>query len=149
MLVDLVYIVTLLAFALAVILGVKMRCRWIGRSVDLEGLVLAIESFFVGRGFSVRKNLDKGKKEHMILVSIRQKGRPKTMKIVIGGSSENLEIDFSVGQSAVVLAKLGFLTTMLGGGFMIRDKLEDVAFFEGVEGDFWDFVERYIAESKN
>lgn len=132
-----------------IMLGVMMRYSWTGKGVNLETLISAVERFFAERGFSERKVSSEDKNEHTILVSIRREGKPRTARVMIKGSSDNFEIDFSVDRSADVFAKLGLLTTMLGGGFVIRGKLGDIGFFERLESDFWNFVDSSLADFRS
>ena len=112
-----------------------MRYRWVGREANLDDVFSAAERFFNGQEFSKISRVDKIKRE--LVVQLCPQGRkPVTIFIRVHNTTEGFEVSFST-EKTVILGKMGFLSTMLGAGIFIKDKLDVMTFIDRLEERFW------------
>jgi len=144
---------TLLAFLNRVVPGLTMRYVWARKTVDLEAVVVAIKTFFAENGFKEVHGSKSEKKRRTMLFEARQGGRFRSMKVEVirrrDGFELNLEADpIMLGDT---LSKLGTLSTLFGGGVLVRRKLHgaDPLFYERLENDLVDYIERKMDTQGN
>lgn len=121
-----------------------MKSRWKGRNVELEFLANSINSFFMDKGFSKRKESLERDNAWVLTYTFEGQGRPVVASIIIRGSPNDFEIEFMIDRKAETVARLGILSTLFGSGFYLRGRLENFAQVERLEGDFWDYVNEKI-----
>jgi hypothetical protein len=123
-----------------------MRYIWARKSVDIATVISAVKTFFAERGFIEAQGLKLDKKKNTLLFEIREKGKFRSMKVDVLQKRDGFELR-SEGDPVIMgdtLAKLGTLSTLFGGGLLVRRKLEgaDPSFYERLESDLIDYVER-------
>jgi hypothetical protein len=138
-----------LPFCFAVTIVAKMKFRWTGRNVDLASLTTSADAFFANKGFS-KKREETEKGELFLTYSLGREGKPLVADVKISGLSDDFEIELFLDRKAQTMARLGILSTLLGSGFYMKGRLENVAYAERLEGDFWDYVgEEIKRKSRN
>ena len=122
----------------------KMQRRWIKKNVDLALLSERIENFFRDKGFKIAKDWSASK--YTVSAKPQQGVRILGRVIVrILGDSNDFLIEFSTSGHSRSAVKLGFLTTMFGGGSLILRGLKSQEALEKLEKDFWIYIEEAIA----
>jgi hypothetical protein len=133
-------------------LGVsKMQERWVGKNVDLSLLSERVENFFADKGFITTK--DWSASEYAI------SAKPQRGVAIIGrvnvrilGDPNDFLIEFSTSEHSRSAVKLGFFTTMFGGGSLLLRGLKSREALEKLEKDFWLHTEEaigYLSNSKD
>ena len=125
-----------------------MQRLWVGKNIDLALLSERIENFFKDKCFKVTK--DWSASEYTI------SARPQHGVGILGrvivrilGDSNDFLIDFSTSGRSRSAVKLGFITTMLGGGSLILRGLKSQEALEKLEKDFWIYIEEAITRLMN
>jgi len=121
-----------------------MKSRWKGKNVELELLADRINSFFLDKGFSKKKESIEKDTTRVLTYTFEGQGRPVVASVIVHGSPNDFEIEFMVDRKAETVARLGILSTLFGSGFYLRGRLENFAHVERLEGDFWDYVNEEI-----
>jgi hypothetical protein len=123
-----------------------MRYIWTRKNVDVRTVVVAVKAFFAERGFVEAQGIKLEKKTIGFLFEIREKGKFRSMKADILQRQDGFELRLEADPVIMgdTLAKLGTLSTLFGGGLLVRRKLEgaDPSFYERLESDLIDYVER-------
>jgi len=125
-----------------------MEARWVRKNVDLKLLGGHIESFFKDKGFKITKERSASKHE----ISTRpQRGVSILGSVIVRvlGDSNDFLIEFSTSRHSRSAVKLGFITTMFGGGSLILRGLKSQEALEKLEKDFWIYIEEAIARLIN
>jgi len=135
-----------LAFRFAVTIVVMMKFRWVGRNVDMASLATSIDDFFMSRGFLKKGKIER-ENERVLTYLLERGGKPVVASARIFGLSDDFEIELFLDRRAGTMARLGILSTFLGSGFYMKGRLENVAYTERLEGDFWDYVSEEIKKS--
>jgi len=130
-------------------LGVsKMQERWVGKNVDLPLLSERVENFFRDKGFRVTKD---GSAPKYTISAKPQQGvgiiGQVTVKIL--GDPNDFLIEFSTSGHSRSAVKLGFITSIFGGGSLVLRGLKSQEALEKLEKDFWVHVEETIVHSTN
>ncbi len=121
-----------------------MKSRWKGKNVEIKLLADRINSFFLDKGFSKKKESFERDNARVLTYTFEGEGRPVVASVIIHGSPNDFEIEFAVDRKAETVARLGILSTLFGSGFFLRGRLESFARVERLEGDFWDYVDEEI-----
>ena len=125
-----------------------MRGHWVGKNVDLALLSRRVEVFFRDKGFNTRINESAG--EYQILVmSQHANGIREDVDVKISGSPNNFMIDLFVGERARSSIRLGFLTTMFGGGSLVLRGLKSNEALKKLEEEFWMYIEDSVGYLTN
>jgi hypothetical protein len=140
MVVDVCNIARFLGFCCAVTIVTVMKFRWTGKNVDLALLTESIGVFLMSKGFLKRRDVAEKRNERVLTYSLEREGKPVVASVRICGLPDDFEVDFLIDRRAETMARLGILSTFLGSGFYMRGRLENVAYVERLEGDFWDYV---------
>jgi len=121
-----------------------MRRKWIEKNVDLVLLKRCIEDFFRNRGFKTK--IDESAGECKILVMQQQaRDRLEDVNIRISGTSKDFAIELSeAGEWTRYAVRLGYMTTMIGGGSLLLRGLKSREALERLEKEFWAYVEDII-----
>ena len=125
-----------------------MQRSWTGKNVDLALLGERIEVFLKDKGFKIRK--DWSASEYTF--SARPQRRVGILEHVIVrilGDSNDFLIDFSTSGRSRSAVKLGFITTMFGGGSLILRGLKSQEALEKLEKDFWLYMEESVTRLIN
>ena len=117
-----------------------MQERWVGKNVNLPLLSEHVENFFRDKGFRVTK--DGSAPEYRI------SAKPQYGAGIIGhvtvrilGDPNDFSIEFSTSAHSRSTVKLGFITTIFGGGSLVLRGLKSQEKLEKLEKDFWVHVE--------
>jgi len=117
--------------------------------VDIQTVISAVKSFFAERGF-VEAQGSKLDKKLSFLFEVRERGKFRSMKVDVLKRTDGFELRLEADPVAIgdTLAKLGTLSMLFGGGVLVRRKLEgaDPSFYERLESDLVDFVERRMGK---
>lgn len=125
-----------------------MQGQWVGKSVDLALLSERIENFFEDEGFKVTK--DWPTSECTISAKPRHGfGILGQVIVRILGDSNDFSIEFSPSEHSRSAVKLGFITTMFGGGSLVLRGLKSKEALEKLEKKFWIFIEETTAHLTN
>jgi len=122
----------------------RMQERLVGKNVDLKLLSELVENFFKDRSFKITK--DRSASDYTI--SARpQKGVGILGRVIvkIRGDSNDFAIEFSTSGHSRSALKLGFMTTMFGGGSLVLRGLKSQEAVERLEKEFWIFIEEALA----
>lgn len=121
-----------------------MQERWVGKNVDLALLGERVKNFLRAKGFRTTKSLSAS--EYTI------SGKPQQGVSIIGrvtvrilGDPNDFSIEFSTSEHSRSAVKLGFITTIFGGGSLILRGLKSQEELEKLEKDFWARIEEAIA----
>ena len=125
-----------------------MRYVWSRKDVLLESVVPIVEEFFTSRNFvqAPSSEQEKRSKKTVALFETSLDGKYRSVSIEVFKCSEGFGVDFDPEHSAKTLTRMGTLSTLFGGGIVIRRRLEssDPRFYERLEGEFIDFLERRL-----
>ena len=118
-----------------------MRREWVGKNVDLTLLKKCIEDFFRDRGFKTK--IDESAGECKILVMQPQaRDRLEDINVRILGTSKDFAIELSeAGEWTRYAVRLGYMTTMIGGGSLLLRGLKSREALERLEKEFWGYAE--------
>jgi len=125
-----------------------MQRLWVGRNIDLALLSERIENFFKDRGFKTTKDWS----AHEYTVSAKPQHGAGILGLVIVkilGNSNDFSIEFSTSEHLRSAMKLGFITTMFGGGSLILRSLKSQEALEKLEKGFWIYMEEAITHLIN
>ena len=125
-----------------------MQERWVGKNVDLPLLSKHIEDFFRDKGFRTTK--DWSASEYTISAKPQQgAGIIGRVIVRILGDPNDFLIEFSTSGHSRFAVKLGFITTLFGGGSLVLRGLKSQEELEKLEKDFWVHVEEAIVHLIN
>ena len=101
------------------------------------------------KGFS--KKTESSERDNTLVLEyvFEGEGRPVIASVTVHGSPNDFEIEFTIDRKAGKIARLGILSTYFGGGLYMRGRLENFAFVERLEGDFWDYINQEIMRRNN
>jgi len=125
-----------------------MQRRWVGKNIDLALLGKRIENFFKDKGFKIAKDWPASE----YTFSVRPQhgvGILGGVTVRIIGDSSDFLIDFSTSERSRSAVKLGFITTMFGGGSLILRGLKSQEALEKLEKDFWIYIEEAMTRLIN
>ena len=125
-----------------------MQERWVGKNVDLQFLSESIENFFRDKGFRVTK--DGSAPEYTISAKPQQGiGIIGRVTVRILGDPNDFLIEFSTSGHSRSAVKLGFITTIFGGGSLVLRGLKSQEELEKLEKVFWLHLEEAIIHLTN
>ncbi len=112
-----------------------------------EVVVNSVRAFFAERSFREVPASKSKKGKCTMFFETHQKGKYRSVRVDVVKRSDGFGIDF-LPESADVSAKMGTLSTLFGGGILMRKKLEqrDPGFYERLESDLVDYVERRMGK---
>jgi len=120
-----------------------MQKQWRGRNIDLALLSERAETFFIDRGLRTMKN-SSNNEYTIIWKSPLVRDLRGVMKVKIIGDPNDFRIEFLGGEAAHRSILLGLVTTLFGGGYLIREGLKLQDALEKVEGEFWAYIESEV-----
>jgi len=122
----------------------RMQDRWVEKNVDLKLLSGLVENFFKDKSFKITK--DQSASECTISARSQQGvGILGRVIVKIRGDSNDFVIEFSTSGHSRSALKLGFMTTLFGGGSLVLRGLKSQETVENLEKDFWIFIEEALA----
>jgi len=125
-----------------------MQERWVGKNVVLGLLSERVEIFFRDKGFRVTKVWSAP--EYTISAKPQQGvGIIGRVTVRILGDPNDFFIEFSTSGHSRSAVKLGFITTIFGGGSLVLRGLKSQEALEKLEKDFWVHVEEAIVHLTN
>jgi hypothetical protein len=121
-----------------------MQYRWTNKKIDLSLLSKHVEAFLQSRDFKSR--MDKTENGYVIVGTFEEAdGSSRSVKIRIDGASDNFSIEFVAGEDKRVLSTLSPIASFLGVGIFLRQKLDQINFYDKIEEEFWKFINESIA----
>jgi hypothetical protein len=121
-----------------------MKYRWIGKNVEISDVEEAVKSFLEERKFKTAvADSENSKKITSILQSAE--GRKKVI-VTVTGKAEDFTVDFATSDTAQIMSKLAASITFFGGGPLQLKSLKEKEFYQKIEDQLWDFLEKFIAE---
>ncbi len=122
-----------------------MQRRWTEKNVDLALLSECVEDFFKDRGFSTRKEESAG--EYTILwASPRVRNVRDGMTARIFGNPNDFVVEIIASERTRGSIRLGLLTQLFGGGYLVVRGLRAKEALEKLEREFWAYVEEKVAQ---
>jgi len=118
-----------------------MQEQWVRRNVDLALLSECVETFFNDRGFKTVKEFSAD--EYTIIWGPLFRGS-RRLRVKIIGVPNDFRIEFLGGEEARRSILLGYVTTLFGGGGLVREGLRLKDALEKVENEFWAYMEREV-----
>ncbi|MDH5437594.1 MAG: hypothetical protein OEX76_01690 [Candidatus Bathyarchaeota archaeon] len=123
----------------------KMQRQWTGKNVDLALLSERVEDFFRNRGFLTEKNESAG--EYTILWAPPRVGiRRDAMKAGVFGKPNDFVVEIIASERTRGSIRLGMLTKLFGGGYLVVRGLRAKEALEKLEREFWAYVEEKVAQ---
>ena len=125
-----------------------MQRRWVGKNIDMALLSERIKNLYRDKGFKASR--DGSASGYTITAKPQQRaGILEHVIIGISGDSDDFLIEFSTSGRSRSTVKLGFITTMFGGGSLILRGLKSQEAMEKLEKEFWIYIEEAIAHMIN
>lgn len=124
-----------------------MQIRWLEKGVDLSALVERIRVFFHDMDFET--SLEKVQEGYAILAVSKIPSLPLRINVNVFGGPNDFTVEFSYGAkgghfSTAVVA--GYLTSIFGGGLLIRREAEMRETLDRLESWFWKHVQIQVAD---
>jgi len=121
-----------------------MQRRWTEKNVNLALLSECVEDFFKDRGFSTEKDeLAGGYTIRWAPPRVRNMRDAMTAKIL--GNPNDFVVEIVASERAWGSIRLGILTKMFGGGYLVLRSLRAKEALEKLEREFWAYVEEKAA----
>ncbi len=122
-----------------------MQRRWTEKNVNLAMLSESVEDFFKDRGFSTKKEESAG--EYTILwAPPRVRNMRDAMTVKIFGNPNDFVVELIASERTNGSIRLGLLTKMFGGGYLVLRGLRAKEVLEKIERDFWAYVEEKVTQ---
>lgn len=120
-----------------------MQAAWVGKNVDLALLSVYVEDFLRTNGFRVRKDESPRK---CIIFGTKKSPRGLSVDVTVNivGDSNDFVVELLAGERMRSSIKLGFLTTVIGGGPFFLRALKSQEALEKLEKEFWPYIEETI-----
>jgi hypothetical protein len=118
--------------------------RWSGLDVDLESLSELVEVFLKKRGFRIRKSCSLNGFEISTLPNAYNE-LSGVISVEIVGTSNSFEVAFSAKDDGRNMMRLGLLSQLFGGGFLIRKGLNRQEAIEKLEKEFHEYLQQSVA----
>ncbi|NIR86990.1 hypothetical protein GWO13_05215 [Candidatus Bathyarchaeota archaeon] len=121
-----------------------MQRQWTGKNVNLALLSERVEDFFKDRGFSTEKDESAG--EYTILwAPPRVRNIRDGMTVRIFGNPNDFVVEIIASERTRGSIRLGLLTKLFGGGYLVVRGLRAKEALEKLEREFWVYVEEKVA----
>jgi len=118
--------------------------QWTGKNVDLALLSECIEDFFKDRGYSTEKDESEG--GYTILWAPQYAGiMRQAMTARVFGNPNDFVVEIIASERTRDSIRLGLLTQLFGGGYLVLRGLRAKEALEKLEKEFWAYVEEKIA----
>lgn len=125
-----------------------MQRQWVGKNIDLTSLSKCIENFFKDKGFKITK--DGSAPEYTISAKPQHSfGILEHVIVKILGNANDFLIEFSTSEHSRSVVKVGFMTTMFGGGSLLLRGLKSQEALEKLEKQFWVYIEETVTHLIN
>jgi len=113
--------------------------------MNLSLLSERAEDFLKDRGFLTEK--DESAEEHKILwVSPDARNMRNAMTVRIFGNPNDFSVEMIASERTRRSIRLGLLTQMFGGGYLVVRGLKAKEALEKLEKEFWAYMEEKVAE---
>jgi len=120
-----------------------MQRQWTGKNVNLALLSECVEDFFKDRGFSTEKDESAG--EYTILwAPPRVRNMRDAMTAKVFGNSNDFVVEIIASERTRGSIRLGMLTQLFGGGYLVLRGLKAKETLEKIEKEFWAYVEEKV-----
>ena len=121
----------------------RSEMRWSGLDVDLESLSGLVEVFLKRRGFRIRKSCSLNGFEISTLPKAYNE-LSGVISVEIVGTSDSFEVTFSAKDDGRNMIRLGLLTQLFSGGFLIRKGLNRQEVIEKLEKEFREYLQQSV-----
>jgi len=122
-----------------------MQRQWTGQNVNLALLSECVEDFFKDRGFSTEKDESAG--EYKILwAPPRVRNIRDGMTVRIFGKPNDFVVEIIASERTRGSIRLGLLTKLFGGGYLVVRGLRAKEALEKLEREFWAYVEEKVVQ---
>lgn len=124
-----------------------MRTQWVEKSLDLSMLVENIKQFFHDLDFEV--SYEKVQEGYVIQADSKISKLRLRINVNVLGGPDDFAVEFLSGSKGGFFSRsmvAGYLTSMFGGGYLIRRSSERRELLDKVEGWFWKHVQVQVAE---
>lgn len=126
---------------------VMLRTEWLNRHIEPSRLCGPVKIFFEDRGLTTKETLIKSR--HHMEAFLPDLSSVPLVVVEIFGDLNRLIIDFLPWgrneRTARTMLFSSFLT-LFGGGVFVRQDLKRKELMEGVENQFWDFLDRCVSD---
>jgi len=120
-----------------------MQRQWTGKNVNLALLSEYVEDFFKDRGFSTEKDESAG--EYTILwAPPRVRNMRDAMTAKVFGNPNDFVVEIIASERTRGSIRLGMLTQLFGGGYLVLRGLKAKETLEKIEKEFWAYVEEKV-----
>ena len=120
-----------------------MQSRWIKRNVDLKLLSETLESFFKDRGFLTSVQCSPGQ-FRIKAIPASTHSLCEDIVICIKGEPNDFLVSFEAGRRSRLFVRLGWLTSIFGGGIFLSKGMKSLEELEKIEEAFWRFLSEKI-----
>lgn len=124
--------------------------QWLGKNVDLTLLVERITPFFHETDFET--TVEKIRKGYKIRAVSKIPNLNMKISVKIIGQPNDLKVEFSAGGKGGYFSPsmiAGYLTTMLGGGYILAREARKRETLDMLERDFWKHTQMQVADLVN
>jgi len=122
-----------------------MQRQWTERNVNLAMLSEFLENFFKDRGFTTKREESAG--EYTILwAPPRVRNMRDAMTVRIFGNPNDFVVELIASERTGDSVRLGLLTKLFGGGYLVLRGLRAKEVLEKIERDFWAYVEEKVTQ---
>lgn len=124
-----------------------MRIQWVEKGVDLSMLVERIRQFFHDLDFEA--SLEKVQEGYVIQAVSKIPNLRLRINVNVLGGPNDFTVEFLSGGKGGYFSPsmvAGYLTSMFGGGYLVRRGAERREVLDRVESWFWRHVQMQVAE---
>jgi len=118
-----------------------LRDRWIHKNVNLQLLADNVKDFLSQQYFETR--IETSRNGHTVC-AIPKKGGISGFVVRILGEPNDFTVEFAPNERLRYVTRLGFITTLLGGGGILLRGLKSQEMLEKLEEEFWVFIDTRI-----
>jgi hypothetical protein len=129
---------------------IEMKSQWVGKNVDLSMLAERIRPFFHETDFAAR--VERVKEGYRIQSASKIPNLKLNVNVEILGRPNDFTVDFSTGSKGGYFSLsmiIGYLTMMLGGGYLVSKGAKEQETLEMIEKDFWRHTDMQVANLVN
>jgi hypothetical protein len=122
-----------------------MQSRWIRKNIDLKLLCEILERFFEDKGFLTNMQCSSDEDEYKIIAVPKSVHNLREhVEVIVRGEPNDFLVVFEAGRRSRSFVKLGWLTSSLGGGWLLSRGLKSLEVLQKIEEDFWRFLDEKI-----
>jgi hypothetical protein len=123
-------------------MGSNVKYRWLDKDVNIFDVEKAVRSFLEQQSFTTTSSDSADPKK--IAGVLRGPESTRRVIITVSGKPNDFTVDFSAGEVAQLATKFASLITFFGGGLIELKSLREKEFYEGLEDQFWKYLEEFV-----